>query len=257
MIDFITDLVKKAGDIIISEKKRLVVEKKSRREIVTNADIAAQKFINQSILRKYPNHNILGEESYDPEKDYQKSSDLWLIDPIDGTTNFAQGTTDYGVSIAYYKNNQPEVGVIYFPEKNMLFTAEKNKGTKHNGSMIKVGDKKDLKNAVIGSLFAYDLKKIITTFDMSKMLYPHIKTMRFSGCAVLDFCYVAGGFLDGMFGFALKPWDMAAGVLIAQEAGALVSTPTGNNWSVFQPEILVANKYLHHQLVNLFRKFLS
>ncbi len=254
MLDFTIDIAKKAGQIILSEKKKLVVEKKSRREIVTNADIEAQKFINERILSQFPNHDILGEESFDKEKDYSQSSHLWLIDPIDGTTNFAQGLTEYCVSIAYYNDRKPIMGVVFFPEKNLLFTAESGKKSFLNTKPIHISGKIDIKEVVLGGLFSYETEKNLTTFDLAKTLYPHIKTMRFMGSSVMDLCFSACGILDGTFGLSLKPWDMAAGYLIAKEAGAKITTLKGKSWSLFQSEILIANPHIHHQLLNIIKK---
>lgn len=256
MLGFTIDIAKKAGDVILSEKKKLHVEKKSRREIVTNADIAAEKFIFSSILSKYPKHEILGEESHDISQGFREHPDLWVVDPIDGTTNFAQGLADYGISIAYYRDMQPVVGVIYCPEKNMLFTGEAQKGAMLNGTKIEVSPKKDLKDAVLGSLFSYKIEENMLIFDVAQKLYQQIKTMRFLGSAVLDLSYTACGALDGTFGYALKPWDMAAGYLICREAGAVISTLKGRPWALFQKEILVSNKHFHPLLAEFFRQSL-
>ncbi|MBI4067540.1 inositol monophosphatase [Candidatus Gottesmanbacteria bacterium] len=256
MLNFTIDLAKKAGEIILSEKKKLVVEKKSRREIVTNADIAAENYITSRILEKYPNHHILGEESFIKTQDYQHSADLWIIDPIDGTTNFAQGLTEYGVSVGYYHNLAPVVGVIYFPEKNMFFSSQISRGAYLNGNKIHVSNKKDMKDAVLGSLFSYDTDENMIIFDISKKLYREIKTIRFFGSAVLDICFVAQGTLDGTVGYALKPWDTAAAYLIVKEAGAVVTTLKGRPWNIFEKELLVANKFIHPQLVNFFTQIL-
>lgn len=256
MLDFTINIAQKAAEIILSEKKHLSVEKKSTREIVTNADIAAEKYISDTILRTYPNHHILGEESYVKGKNYQDFQDLWIVDPIDGTTNFSQGLSEYGISIAYYRNLEPIVGVVYAPEKHMLFTGETGKGAFLNSQKIQVSEKKELKDVVCGGLFSYEMEQNEAIFDLSKKLYSNIKTMRFIGSAVLDLCFTGAGYLDGTFGYSLKPWDVAAGYIIAKEGGAEISTLKGEKWSLFQPEILVANTYLHPQLVRLFTQFL-
>ncbi|OGG13486.1 hypothetical protein A2773_03180 [Candidatus Gottesmanbacteria bacterium RIFCSPHIGHO2_01_FULL_39_10] len=256
MLNFTIDLAKKAGEVILSEKKHLTVDKKSRREIVTNADVASEKFITHSILEKFGSHHILGEETFQKDKNYQKFSDLWIIDPIDGTTNFAQGLTEYAVSIGYYHDQKPVVGVVFFPEKNMLFTAESGKGASLNDKKIEVAQKQDVKDVVFSGLFSYETEENVVVLDIAKKLYPQIKTMRFMGSAVLDICFTAAGILDGTFGFSLKPWDMAAGYIIATEAGAEVSTLKGEKWTLFQPEMLVTNKFIHPFFVNFFSQIL-
>lgn len=248
MIDFVKTIALNTGKIILEEKKTLVVDKKSRREIVTNADLKAEEFIRQKIHEKYPSHIILGEESWDKTRDYSKEKDLWVVDPIDGTTNFAQGLKDYVVSIAYYHNQTAALAVAYAPERNEIFWAEEGRGAYKNDKKITASKKTEIKDFVIGGSFCYDSNKVENVFDFCKGLYHEIKTMRFLGSAVMDFCLTGEGMLDGSIGFCLKPWDMAGGFLIAKEAGVITTKLNGEKWTIFDPQILTAPPHIHKKL---------
>lgn len=252
MLDFTINIAQKAAKIILEEKKSLTVDRKSRREIVTNADIKAEEYIRNRIWEKYPEHTILGEESYSKKKDYSKEKNLWVVDPIDGTTNFAQGFREYAISIAYYRNRMAQTAVIYAPERNELFWARVGEGAYKNGQKIHVTEKKDIKDVVLGGSFCYDSQKVDEIFDFGKDLYHHIKTMRFIGSAVLDFCLTAEGVLDASIGYCLKPWDTAAGALIANEAGAVITKLDGSAWNIFHPQVLIAPPHLHQNLLQIF-----
>ena len=249
MTDFIKSLAQKAGEIILSEKKHIKIDKKSRREIVTNADIAAEAFIRKKILEKYPDHHILGEEAYDKAKDYSHFEHLWVVDPIDGTTNFAQGIKEYVVSIAYYHHLKATSCAVFAPEFKTTYYAQINKGSYKNGHKLHVSSKEHLKDLILGGSFCYQSDNLDKIFDFTKGLYRYIKSMRFIGSAVLDFCYTAEGIYDGAFGYCLKPWDTAAGVLIAKEAGAITTKLDGGVWNIFHPRMITANPKLHKKLI--------
>ncbi|MBI2611643.1 inositol monophosphatase [Candidatus Gottesmanbacteria bacterium] len=253
MINFLKDIAQNTGKVILEEKKSLRVDKKSRREIVTNADIKAEEYIRKRIWEKYPEHTILGEESYDIKKDYSKEKNLWIVDPIDGTTNFAQGFREYAISIAYYHDQIAKTAVVFSPERNELFWAEEGRGAYKNNKKIHSSTKKDIKDTVIGGSFCYQTEKVDGIFDFCKDLYHYIKTMRFIGSAVLDFCLTAEGVLDGSLGYCLKPWDTAAGFLIAKEAGAITTKLDGGKWNIFHPQVVTASPHIHNELLKIFR----
>ena len=207
-----------AGEIILKYYNRAATEEKSAGNLVTEADLKSEAAVKDLITANFPSHSILGEEG-GGETDVNAES-LWLIDPLDGTNNYAHGFPFFSVSIAYAEKGEVVAGVVYDPLKNELFSAVRGGGAFLNGSPIRVSGRK-LKDALIGTGFYYDRGRMMksTLESIGRLFENGIHGIRRAGSAALDFCYVASGRLDGYFEYQLNPWDFAAGMLILKEAG--------------------------------------
>ena len=199
------------------------IEKKSTNiDLVTVADKKSEKYIIDEINKKYPSHSILSEEigDIDNNSDY-----LWIIDPLDGTTNFTHNLPIYSVSIGLVKNNKTTIcGVVYNPAADKCFYAEKDKGAYLNDKKINVTSSKALSDSLIATGFPYlHDNKYDISFNIFKDFYDRTRGLRRLGAASLAFCFVAMGRCDGYYEYSLKPWDICAGSLIARESGAKVT----------------------------------
>lgn len=205
----------------------LRVETKSPNDFVTEVDRAAEEAIIQVLREAYPSHSILAEESGEtgPEADTEYQ---WIIDPLDGTTNFIHGMPQYAVSIALAKGGVLDQAVIFDPNRNELFTASKGAGAFLNERRIRVSRRTKLQDALLGTGFPYRcFDKVDTYLEIFKELTQKTAGQRRPGAASLDLAYVACGRYDGFWEFGLSPWDMAAGALLISEAGGLVSDLRG------------------------------
>lgn len=217
--------------------------------MVTEVDQACEDLIVASLRKYYPDHNILAEEGGDQEShesDYQ-----WVIDPLDGTTNFVHGFPAYCVSIGLQYQNQPLVGVIYDPLRDELFSAAKGSGAFLNGNPISVSSTDSLGKSLLATGFPYANDE---TFDLNMKLWVQIygqtQGLRRAGAAALDMAWTACGRLDGYWEFNLKPWDIAAGTLLVTEAGGRVSSPLQDEFTIFEGNVIATNLNLHPTLRN-------
>lgn len=220
---------RRAGQIISRaslDVDRLTITAKQQSDYVTEVDRAAEAAIIEVLRETYPNHAILAEEtgaSGDPQSEYQ-----WIIDPLDGTTNFIHGFPQYAISIALAHNGQVVQAVVYDPERNELFTASKGRGAFLNDRRIRVSKRTRLEESLLGTGFPFrSLEHIDTYVGIFKELTGKTAGMRRPGAAALDLAWVACGRMDGFWEFGLAPWDMAAGTLLISEAGGLVSDLAG------------------------------
>ena len=221
MLNIAIRAARAAGDSIVREMDRacdISIESKGKNDFVTEVDKNAEEIIINTIKNAYPNHAFLAEETgLSGEGDF-----LWIIDPLDGTTNFLHGFPHFAVSIALQRKGVLDQAVIYDPLKQELFTASKGTGALLNNKKIRVTSKKSLDGALLGTGFPYNNEEAVTHFIKSfKAFFPNVAGVRRAGVASLDLAYVACGRLDGFWEFALKPWDVAAGALIVQEAGGI------------------------------------
>lgn len=203
----------------------LTVQSKSPNDFVTEVDRAAEQAIIEVLRDAFPGHGILAEESGEsgPESEY-----TWIIDPLDGTTNFIHGMPQYAVSIAQAKNGVLEHAVVYDPNTNEMFTASRGAGAFLNDRRIRVSRRTRLNEALIGTGFPFrQFDHVDAYLAMFKELTQKTAGIRRPGAASLDLAYVASGRFDGFWEMGLSPWDMAAGVLLIQEAGGLVSDLSG------------------------------
>jgi myo-inositol-1(or 4)-monophosphatase len=219
---------RRAGDLIIKSLSRLDsldVSTKGRNDFVTEIDRQAEQDIITTIRRMHPDHAILAEESGRSGRD----ENLWIIDPLDGTTNFLHGNPVFSVSIAFERRGRLEHAVVYDPLRQEFFTASRGEGAQLEGRKIRVSKQKELEGALIGTGFPYraNAKWLEPYISMLRVVMLSAAGVRRPGSAALDLAYVAAGRLDGFWEIGLAPWDTAAGTLLIIEAGGLVGTLTG------------------------------
>ncbi len=231
------------------------VSQKQINDFVTEVDQAAEQAIIDTLLAAYPGHGILAEES-GREHGAKHSEHVWVIDPLDGTTNFIHGFPVYCVSIALMVQGKVEQAVVYDPTRNDLFTATKGRGAYLNERRIRVSKRTQLKDCLISTGFPFrpgdDFK---TYLQIMTELMPRTAGLRRPGAAALDLAYVAAGFTDGFFETGLSIWDVAAGALLVTEAGGLVGNFTGEADFLEQKECLAGTPRIYGQLVHLLGKY--
>ncbi len=225
MLNIAVRAARRAGDIIarsVEHVDGLTITSKARNDFVSEVDRRAESEIIQIIQKAYPHHGILAEETgaHRAETDtYQ-----WVIDPLDGTTNFLHGFPQFAVSIALLVKGQLDQAVVYDPMSQDLFTASRGGGAQLNSRRIRVTKCNDLEGTLIGTGFPFRKPELIDPYlDTFRAMAPKVADIRRAGSAALDLAYVAAGRLDGFWEFGLSPWDMAAGALLIQEAGGVVS----------------------------------
>nr|MBF0222786.1 inositol monophosphatase [Desulfobulbaceae bacterium] len=220
-------------------------------DLVTEADVASEKAILEIITKAFPDHTILAEESKAAYSDIPHGP-TWIIDPLDGTTNFAHSFPFFGVSIGYTLGKELQAGLIFCPIQNELFCSIKGKGAWLNGTQVYVTPEKKLQNSLVGTGFPYDVLGTLEQVTQAmRNVLPQVQDLRRAGAAAIDLAYVACGRLDGFWEMNLKPWDSAAGALLVSEAGGRLSTFSGKPFSPFFPEIIASNSHIHSQLVEL------
>ena len=231
------------------------ISQKQVNDFVTEVDQAAENAIIETLLTAYPGHGILAEESGQAHG-AKDSEFVWIIDPLDGTTNFIHGFPVYCVSIALAVRGKIEQAVIYDPSRNDLFTATKGRGAYMNDRRIRVSKRTQLSESLISTGFPFrpgdNFKNYLA---MMNDIMPRTAGLRRPGAAALDLAYVAAGFCDGFFEAGLSPWDIAAGSLLVTEAGGLVGNFTGEADFLEQRECLAGNPRIYGQLVTLLGKY--
>jgi myo-inositol-1(or 4)-monophosphatase len=227
----------------------LKIAAKGTNDFVTEVDRAAEQAIIDVLLEAYPGHGILAEES-GRERGARSSDFTWIIDPLDGTTNFIHGLPVYAVSIALAFRGKIEQAVVYDPARNDLFYASKGRGAFLNDRRLRVSKRTRMADALIGTGFPFrrgdNFKRYLKMFEE---VMQHCAGMRRPGAAALDLCYVAAGWYDAFFETGLSPWDVAAGSLMITEAGGLVGNFTGEADYLYQREIVAGNPKIYAQLV--------
>lgn len=267
LLDFTIKTAEKAGKLLLKELKKVPqISLKSKNNLLTQADLASEKLIIKEIRKHYPDHGILAEESdYDIAK-LAQAPYIWIIDPLDGTTNFAHGLSQFAVSIGIFKNTRKKnsknftylegeivVGVICAPALNEMFYAEKWKGAYLNGKKIGVSKISKVANSLFTTGFPPEERDRNMRY-FSQMM-DHCLAIRRMGAAALDLAYVAAGRFDGFWEFDLHPWDIAAGALIVNEAGGRVTDTNNNQLDLFGRDIFASNKRIHKETVDIFKKF--
>jgi len=230
---------RKAGNYIIREADKIrSIQNKAPNDYVTNVDQAAEAMLIDTIAHSYPDHAFLGEEGGSRgQSDYQ-----WVIDPIDGTSNFIRQVPHWAISIACNYKGKTEVGVIYDPIREELFTAVRGRGAQLNGKRLRVSQSNGLEHALLATGFPFRNKSKMDQYQsIFNRLFLHCGDMRRAGSAALDLAYVAAGRFDGFWEFGLSDWDTAAGILMVKEAGGMVSDLQGNPNYQDSDSLLAAN----------------
>lgn len=260
MLTIAVKAARRAASIINKASQNLdllTVSKKSHSDYVSEVDGAAEEAIIKVLLTAYPDHAILAEESGHQEG-HRNSEYQWIIDPLDGTTNFLHGFPKYSVSIALKHKGILTHAVIYDPNMNELFVASRGSGAFLNDRRIRVSKRTKLEDCLIGTGLPFrDLTHIDAYFAMLKDIVPRIAGIRRPGSAALDLAYVAAGRYDGFWEIGLAPWDMAAGCLLITEAGGLVGDLEGNETQLESGQIIAGNPRIFGQLLQVIAPHLT
>jgi myo-inositol-1(or 4)-monophosphatase len=228
------------------------VRKKGPIDLVTEADLEVERVFRALVASEWPSHAVLGEESAGGASGAARFR--WVIDPLDGTTNFAHGLALFCVSIALEVDGRIEVGVVYDPVAEELFTAERGEGARLNGRPIRVSDRADLVDGLLCTGFPYSVREEPgSQVDVFAAFLSRARAVRRLGSAALDLCYVAAGRIDGFWEERLQAWDFAAGGLILTEAGGLVTRYDGRPADLFPGQIVASNGRLHRQMRDVIR----
>ena len=231
------------------------ISQKQVNDFVTEVDHASEAAIIETLLTAYPDHGIWAEES-GKQHGKQDSDFIWIIDPLDGTTNFIHGFPVYCVSIALAVKGKVEQAVIYDPSRNDLFTATKGRGAYMNERRMRVSKRTELKNCLISTGFPFRPGDNFNSYlRMMADVMQRTAGLRRPGAAALDLAYVAAGFTDGFFETGLSPWDVAAGSLLVTEAGGLIGNFTGESEFLEQKECVAGNPRVYGQLVGILGKY--
>ena len=254
MLNFAIETARDAGQLLLEKFDRNIkVSKKGDINLVTEADLASEALIIDRIKSYYPKHSILAEESGNAVVAGGGNTWKWIIDPLDGTTNYAHGYPCFCVTLALEHDGEIVIGVSFDPTRNELFAAERGRGASLNNKPIRVSQTEDLGDSLIVTGFPYDFK---SREDFGRHLTQFLlnsRGVRRDGSAAIDMAYVACGRFDGFWEEGLNPWDMAAGVLIIEEAGGQVSGYNGAKFSIYSPPIVASNGLIHSQMLNILR----
>lgn len=252
MLNFAIRVAKDAGRLLRDRVgTRIDIDHKGSINIVTDVDLASEKLIREAIATYYPRHEVLGEEG---GLSKSGSEYRWIVDPLDGTTNYAHGYPIFCVSIALECKGEIVLGVVYDPMRDELFTAERGGGAALNNRPIHVSKTAELMQGLLSTGFPYDIKTSkLTNLDHWANFAMNAQALRRDGAAALDLCYVACGRFDGFWELNLSPWDTAAGALIVTEAGGRVTNFSGGPFSNYKPEVVASNGLIHGSMLEVLK----
>jgi myo-inositol-1(or 4)-monophosphatase len=251
------EAVVRAGDIMMSRLGGEVrVDKKGTIDLVTEVDVAIERTFRALIAERFPGHDVLGEELGGSA--VRPGVPCWVFDPIDGTTNFAHGLPIFCASVALELDGAAIVAAVYDPTRKELFTAVKGAGAFVSGRPLRVSEARELVDAMLVTGFPYDVhQRVDEIVGLFGAFVGRARAVRRLGSAAIDLCYVAAGRLDGFWESDLKPWDIAGGALIVEEAGGRVSGLAGEPFNSRAGSVLATNSLLHEQMLQVIRDFQS
>jgi len=251
--EFVIAVAREAG-IFLKERlhEKHVISYKGEIDIVTEEDRLSERIITSRIRDRYPDHDILAEESTGMAR---RSRCRWIIDPLDGTTNYAHGYPVFCVSIAFEKDSDIHLGVIYNPMLDEMFVAEKGKGAFLNGKKITVSNTTDISKGLLATGFPYDIRSDRNNnINYFNGMAKSAQAIRRAGSAALDMAYIAAGRFDGFWELKLMPWDMAAGWLMIRQSGGIVTDLFGGAFHLESPHVLATNGKIHHGMIDIFSR---
>jgi myo-inositol-1(or 4)-monophosphatase len=250
MLNFAIRVAQDAGRLLRDRLGSAIdIEHKGSINLVTDVDLASERLICEAISTYYPRHEILAEEGGLSESN---SHYRWIVDPLDGTTNYAHGYPIFCVSIALEYKGEIVLGVVYDPMREELFTAERGAGATLNNRAIRVSKTDDLGQSLLSTGFPYDIKTSkLTNLDHWANFALNAQALRRDGAAALDLCYIACGRFDGFWELNLSAWDTAAGALIVVEGGGRVTDFTGGLFSNYKAEVVASNGLIHDQMIEV------
>ena len=247
-LDVAVNAAQKAADVILSSLNiPRVADYKGKTDLVTKTDKESEQLICDIIHEEFPDHGILAEESgsYLPDAEYQ-----WIIDPLDGTTNFVHNYPSFAVSIGVHQNNEPIAGCVIELPANHVYTAIKGEGAFCDDNNISVSTIKDLEKSLLVTGFGYHHgERWERNMVLFKKFTDICQGVRRLGAAAVDLCHIASGKVDGFWEFDLHPWDSAAGILIVLEAGGKITQMDGRAFDIFQKQILASNGHIHEPML--------
>ncbi len=254
MLDVAIRAAREAGAILLANLgRRIEISHKGPIDLVTEVDLASERLIKEIISTHYPRHEILGEED-GLGGGGSDSGVRWIVDPLDGTTNYAHGYPCFCVSIAVERDGEVIIGVVYDPTRDELFVAERGAGATLNNRPIAVSPTRPLKQSLLVTGFPYSIsKERFTNLGHFEDFCLHGQAVRRDGSAALDLCYVACGRFDGFWELALKPWDTAAGALLVAEAGGRVTNFGGERFDIYRPACVASNAHIHDEMLDVIR----
>ena len=254
MLNFAIEAARDAGHLLLEKFGRITaITKKGDINLVTEADLASEEVIIERIRSYYPKHSILAEESGEAIVIGGDTSWKWIIDPLDGTTNYAHGYPCFCVTLALEHGGEIVIGVTFDPTRDELFAAEQGRGATLNGKPIRVSATDKLGDSLIVTGFPYDFKqrdnfaRHLTEFLLSS------RGVRRDGSAAIDMAYVACGRFDGFWEEGLNPWDVAAGKLLIEEAGGVITYYDGSKFSIYKPPLCASNGLIHTEMLEVLR----
>jgi myo-inositol-1(or 4)-monophosphatase len=255
LLNFATQVARDAGNLLLQRLGIAQITNKGDIDLVTEADLAAEELIIDRIRSHYPLHGILAEESGEAVQAQSQRSDWkWIVDPLDGTTNYAHGYPCFCVSIAVEHAGALEIGVVYDPMRNEMFAAERGCGATLNERKIHVSNIKELSSSLVCTGFPYDVRKRpdfardFTNFTLNA------QAVRRDGSAALDLAFVACGRFDGFWEDGLNPWDTAAGALLIAEAGGRVTNYENEPLDIYTKKVVASNGHVHGEMLRLLRR---
>jgi myo-inositol-1(or 4)-monophosphatase len=252
-LDVATTAAREAGKLVRDMCGTIDAVEKSKNNMVTSADFAAEEAIISIIKRKFPMHSFLAEERQ--ESTPFDADNLWVIDPLDGTNNYAHAIPHFSISIAYAVKGDVQLGVVFDPMRDECFTAVKGEGAFLNGKRIAVSPCKRLDQSIIATGFAYDRGHVMekTLEAIHGLFKSNIRGIRRQGSAALDMCWVACARFDGYFEYLLAVWDFAAGMLIVREAGGTCDDRNGDPLGLTATSVTVSNAGIHREFLDVVR----
>ena len=248
------EAVVRAGELQMARfGTALRIDKKGRIDLVTEVDLEVERMLRSLIARRFPDHDVLGEEMGDTGTG---ASHRWVFDPLDGTSNYAHGLPIFCSTLGLEIDGVPVVGAVYDPNREELFTAERGVGAWMNGTPLAPSQTGALSDAMLVTGFPYDLReRIDELMGLFAAFLRRARGVRRLGSAAIDLCWVACGRFDAFWEHGLKPWDMMAGALIVEQAGGRVSALDGGPWNMMDGRVLASNGYIHDELVAVIEQF--
>jgi myo-inositol-1(or 4)-monophosphatase len=254
--EFALDTARRAGHLLceFANRQHTITHKSTVIDLVTEADLASERLIVAAIRERFPDHVIQSEEGLGDLTAGHGVPHLWLVDPLDGTVNYAHGYPMWGVSLALAEADKVVMGVVYDPLRDEVFWAERGQGAWLNGARLQVSKAARLQESLLATGFPYRLA-LMADNNLAEFnaVLPRAQGVRRAGAAVLDLAHVASGRLDGYWEKHLQPWDWAAGSLLVEEAGGTVTTLDGRPWSLQEKNMAASNGPMHDELLNVFR----